>query len=381
MKRSTLIFTAGVFVAGVLLFAGCKKTDLLGSALNPVNTQMAKGGGGGGGGNGGGGGGGTEVTGNNLSFPVVWAENTTINLRVEPVTGPKTDGEWWYVWGIDPIDPQADIFSCNPALSDPCYPAGTPDVYKAYLQKDADNIWQAYNAPPTTTSVIVDQIDWGDNLESGSWSLTSKVRVEVGLYETFDDPVKEYLMRHVSGWGTDEVHGLATDLQGNIQLGPGTQATVYSTLARLTIQKLSEGATEDNLTWDGTNHMWTGDAATPLYSHAIYEGGTGPTYFGAEVNVKGKIIYGYAWDVKKTNAGAGIYRLTFSFDGAGHTDFDETTQILVAEEETEGIVIAAEPVGGVAVVDPDNNLTYIDVIITGKGSGGGGGGGKGKPTQ
>ena len=181
---------------------------------------MAKGGGGGGGGGNGGGGGTTEPAGNNLSFPVIWAENTSITLRLEPAGGPKLDGAWWYVWGEQPIDPSSPIYSCDPTLStEPCYPAGETGVFKAYLQKDANNIWQAYNAPPTST-VVVDDIDWGDNLESSTWSLTSKMRVEVGLYETFTAPVKEYMMRHVSGWGTDEVHGLATDLQGNIQYGP-----------------------------------------------------------------------------------------------------------------------------------------------------------------
>lgn len=366
MKSRSLVFGAGLLLGGIILFSNCKKNDLRNASNSDFQlTKADKGPGGGGGG--------TEATGNNLSFPVVWAENTTITLRVEPPEGPKLAGEWWYVWGTDPADPQGTIFSCDPTLSDPCYPPGTPDVYKAYLQKDANNIWQAYNAPPTTTPVIVDNIDWGDNLETGSWSLTSKVRVEVGLYETFLAPVKEYLMRHVSGWGTDEVHGLATDLSGNVQMGPGTQGTVYSPLARLTIQKLSGGS---DLTWDAVNHKWIGDAGSPLYSHAIYEGGTGPSFFGAEVNVKGKIIYGYAWDVQKTNGGAGMYRLTFSFDGTGNTDFDETTKILLPAEV---VVVEAEPAGGVAVVDPVNNLTYIDVNITGRGSGQGGG--HGKPTK
>lgn len=315
-----------------------------------------------------------ETAGNNLSFPVIWAENVAISTRVEPAEGPKLLGEWWYVWGTDPVDPNGTIYSCEPLVSDPCYPDGTTNVYRAYLQKDANNIWQAYNAaPPVGTTVIVDDIDWGDNLESGDWSLTSKIRVEVGLYENFIEPVKQYAMRHVSGWGTDEVHGLQTDLEGNIVYGPGLQATVYSPLARLTIQKLAENASTENLTWDATNHLWTGDVTSLVYNHAIYEGGTGPTFFGAEVNVKGKIIYGYAWDVRKMNAGAGTYRLTFSFDGTGNTDFDDTTKILVPEDEE--VVVEAEPVGGEAQLDPELNITYIDINITGKATGGKGGGG------
>ena len=48
-----------------------------------------------------------------------------------------------------------------------------------------------------------------------------------------------------------------------------------------------------------------------------------------------------------------------------------TEEVYTAEEPSDG----GEPHGGVASVDPANNLTYIDVLITsGSGSGGGGSG-------
>lgn len=337
------------------------------------------------GGGGGGGGGGKPVdegAGSNLSFPVIWSEGVEKTLRTPPtgtVDGVKLTGAWWYVWGEDPIDQQAPINSCDPKVIDPCYPEGTTDLYKAYLQKDANNFWEAYNGN-ATEPLNVDFIDWGDNLESIDWGITSRVRTEVVLYENLPQPVLQYAMRHVSGWGADEMHGLQTDPQGNIVYGPGTQATVFSQHARLTIQKLT--AVAPTLTWDAANHMWVGDARAPIFNMAVWQAGDGPGYYNAEVNIKGKIIYGYTWDVKKMNdGGAGVYRLTFSLDNTGqgpnstlNTFFDSNTSILVPVEEE---VVAAEVDGGggTAYVDPVNNLTYIDVTIkSGKG-------GSGKPIK
>ncbi|HEY8659628.1 MAG TPA: hypothetical protein VIL78_11360 [Hanamia sp.] len=88
---------------------------------------------------------------------------------------------------------------------------------------------------------------------------------------------------------------------------------------------------------------------------------------------KGKAIFGYTWDVNKLNDGTGVYRITFSFDGieAGstlNTFFTSSTGIVLAAEE---IVPEAEGAGGTAIIDVADNLTYIDVTITGRGKGGG----------
>jgi hypothetical protein len=374
MKNSKLLLRLALVIASVFIFTQCEDAFMNESAL--------KGPGSGGGGNGGGGGGEPiESVGANLSFPVIWSEGVSKTLRTPPagtVNGVKLAGAWWYVWGEDPIDPQAPIFSCNPLIAGTvCYgdvPIET--VYKAYLQKDANNYWEAYNAP-AGGPMSVDLIDWGDNLESIDWSIVSKVRTEVVLYENLTTPVLQYAMRHVSGWGTDEMHGLQTTMNNEIVYGPGTQATVYSPHARFTIQKLTT-TTSPDLTWDPTIHAWTGDIAAPIFNKAVWEAGDGPGYYNAEVNIKGKVIYGYTWDVKKLNSGAGTYRLTFSFDSNGsglgstlNTFFDNNTAILVPEEEGEisiNAVSVIEP--RVAKIDVDNNLTYIDVIIkTGQGGG------------
>jgi len=251
----------------------------------------------------------------------------------------------------------------------------------------------------------VHYIDWGDNLESVDWYTRSQVRTEVVLFQDLGAPMTEYEMRHTSGWGIDEVHGLAAAQDDTPILGPGTRATVYSSCARLTIQKLlveREDAEVADLVWvpevgwqepEGYEDDLINDV--PLFNLPVYEGGDGPGYYSAETNVKGRIIYGYTWNVRSLNEGAGDYRITFSFDqNCGpvslNTFFDGNTEIMVPLEE-EVVAAAAEegeePGGGATgVLVPvefdgetgeliGGNLTYIDVRILERGGGGGGGGG------
>lgn len=335
--------------------------------------------------------------GNNLSFPVIWADGVEKTLREPPVEGEAfLNGEWWYVWGEDPIDPDYPIYSCQPNSIVPtlCADASAPgddvsDMYRAYIQKVPSNVWQAANFP-ATEPVYVDLIDWGDNLESVDWPIRSMVRTEIVLYENLETPVLEYAMRHVDGWGEDEVHGLQTTLDTAIVYGPGTVATVYSHNARLTIQKLNvdrDSIPEGGLTWV-PNEGWESTDPNaelvnpPLLNMAVYEAADGPGYYSAEINVKGKVIYGYTWRVRDLNEGVGTYRITFSLDSEGgtvalNTFFDELTQILVPiEEEVTAEAEDSEGTsGGTGVLDYANNLTYMDIRIKeGHGSGGGGGG-------
>lgn len=363
-----------------------------------------------------------ETAGNNLSFPVLWADGVAKPLR-GTMGEYSFNGEWWYVWGEDPIDPNYPVYSCQPSPSDPnlCLDGvapgdGNSEVYKAYIQKDLDNTWQAFNAIPSDV-VNVDQIDWGDDLESVNWTLRSMVRAEVVLYEalaahTYDVPQIDYPqfpMRHVSGWGSNEVHGVPTLMASQnpepaFDLVPGDIGTVYSDCARFTIQKLNienlddlEGKLEwePEVGWYGTtgNEGIINDA---LFNKTVYETGDGPGYYNAEINVKGKVIYGNTWKVRNLNDGAGYYRLTFSFDNRPNlnTFFDNETEIILPlEEEVEKSDMAKKLTseeddgdgndsdrGGEAVIDVANNLTYMDILIIAKNTGGGKGGGNGGST-
>lgn len=358
-----------------------------------------------------------ETAGNNLSFPVLWADD--YDKPLPGIMGEYSlNGVWWYVWGPEPIDPNSPIYSCQPNPANPavCLDGTAPGdgvstVYKAYVQKDVNNSWQAFNATPTNGPVNVDLIDWGDDLESVNWTVNSMVRCEVVLFEVLDDETynKEYPMypqfpmRHVYGWGASEVHGVPTsktlgDKEPIFDMVSGDTATVYSHNARFTIQKLNVSdlaSVEGKLEWVANEGWKEIDPATnlindPIFNMPVYEGGDGPGYYAAEINVKGRVIYGYTWAVRKLNEGDGYYRLTFSLDETGgivplNTYFDEGTQIIIAEEEEEEITTEAEEGerGGTGVIDVANNLTYMDILITakttggGKGSGGSGGSGGG----
>lgn len=373
---------------------------------------------------------GGETAGNNLSFPVLWAEGVS---KILPGTGPGVvdmlAGEWWYWWGMTGTDPNIVPLSCPPDIDDlsKC-DDGVPGSatgeapgegwVKAYLQKDPGNIWQAGNRAWGMSPLVVDWIDWGDNLESVDWYTKSQVRTEIVLYQDLDQlaPMTEYEMCHVSGWGINEVHGLAVAQSGDVLSLDGAQATVYSPCARLTIQKLlvprddPDDPGEPNpvladLLWDETNHVWIGPGLVndAIFNLPVYAGGDGPGYYSAEINVKGKIIYGYTWNVRKLNdftvnhgEADGDYRVTFSFDQTCGTDasgslvtlntyFKEGapgTRIWLPVEE-EVVVLAEEEAdsgGAVGVIDYADNLTYMDVRIlerTGGGTGGGNAGGGG----
>lgn len=367
--------------------------------------------------------------GNCLSYPVIWAEGVSKTLPGTPGMTPVTNGVWWYQWGTNGVDPNVTPASCPPdpdenntELNPDNLPycndlknfslsslAGYPPadnalpLAKAYLQKDPKNIWQAGSANWSGTPVNINWIDWGDNLESMDWYTRSQVRTEVALIQDLATPMLEYQMRHTDGWGIDEVHGLATDLSNNPLLGKGTQATVYSHCARLTIQKLLVNRNDprlDLLVWvpgEGWTEPegYTENLINPhIFNGSVHEGGDGPGYYSAEINVKGKIIYGYTWSVNQLNdntpvegttapSAAGDYRITFSFDESGgsaklNSHFvDGITSIVVPSEE----VIDAEIIlneasgstgGGVAKIDYADNLTFIDVRILERGGGKGG---------
>jgi hypothetical protein len=358
---------------------------------------------------------GGESYGNNLSYPVIWAEGVTKVLRGTSGMTPIIDGAFWYWWGIDPVtetplsaaaDPDNIFFldDGQPLTWGPAPPAG---AIRAYLQKDEFNTWQATTVP-ATGRVLVDLIDWGDNLESVDWNINSQVRTEVVLIEDLSSPdpialpgwepatpITEYGMRHVSGWGINEVHGLAVPYVDGVldpeEVTDNPGATVYSHCARLVIQRLMVDRGHDDLQyliWDGENG-WIEPPGyepnlinPPIYDGRVWEGGDGPGYYSAEINVKGKIIYGYTWNVRKNNEGVGDYRITFSLESGTpntlNTFFvDGVTQILQVVEEG-GETDESDEGGARPVIDFGHNLTYLDMRIAGKTSGGGGGGKKNK---
>ncbi|TFH40825.1 MAG: hypothetical protein E4G94_08940, partial [ANME-2 cluster archaeon] len=154
----------------------------------------------------------TVEAGNQLSYPVIWAEGVPKALPGTPDI-PTLKGDWLYQWGSNGEDPDITPASCppdpdegnrvlNPSGDPYCddlmadtltTPAGVPTathplpLAKAYIQKDQGNEWQAGTYPNNGSNpaevIQVDLVDWGDNLESVDWTTRSKVRTELVLFE------------------------------------------------------------------------------------------------------------------------------------------------------------------------------------------------------
>jgi hypothetical protein len=274
-----------------------------------------------------------DTAGNNLSFPVIWSDGYDLALR-------GTYGD--ELFGGASVEMDGQLW---------------------YEQQDALNQWQAESRVGLGSPQDVDWIDWGDNLEAKPWPDKSKVRVETVLYKDLATPMTGYTMGYIRGLGIDEMWGT------NGVTYDAAQANVYSHNARLTIQKLPDEAAD--LDWSADLGQWVrtdgGALLPPCYNSGVWEGDEGPFGgYSAEINIKGKVIYGMLWDLKKVGDGPGVYRLTFSLDSlhgtvGNNTLFDAETAIVLPVEEGEK---SGEPGGGVAVVRHDLDLTYVDVEIT-----------------
>lgn len=131
------------------------------------------------------------------------------------------------------------------------------------------------------------------------------IRVENVVTAPYVDPMTGFEMTWLYGEGPGEMQG--TTGQTVSDLVP----TVYSVVPRLTVQKLSGADPAAD----------PGEPVHTAFDGAIWEGvgQDGPGYYSAEVNVSGKVIYGYNLMIRNVSVPADIHkhgwwRLTFSFD-------------------------------------------------------------------
>jgi hypothetical protein len=233
-----------------------------------------------------------------------------------------------------------------------------------YAQKTAGNAWQAGFALNTVgTDVPVTCVDWGDNIESNNPKLRRPFRLEVVLFKDMGaTTLKRYTMEEL------EYPSSANELQGtNTNSFDFQWATVVSSLPDLVVQYLGTTAPTTAPTWDANISQWKGYPVVPVT-------------FAVELNVGGKYIFGASEGGWKPDA-LGWYRITFYApqtsdvrldQGAVVGNFLETGVIPTC---TEAVSTEAEGGAGKPVIDPLNNLSYVDVQVVG---GGGGGGGKKK---
>jgi len=229
--------------------------------------------------------------GNCLSTPVVWAEGHGLTGEdCNHLTGLRG------TFGVESF-----ILPYDATLID-----GFP-VY----QNPSVNEWQAGSVDGTTLGEIGVEVDWADNMTRQTWTTNSKVRVEVVLFDVLAQPLKGYHMYSLGGSQLDEV------FVTNSTTYDATVATVYSNVARLKIEKLdAQGGTPVLVVYD-----------SPVYEKYFIDGPVDA--YSAEVNMGGKCIYGYNWNVKDVplTVKSGWYRLTFSLDPmATYVDADGVVQ-------------------------------------------------------
>jgi hypothetical protein len=312
-----------------------------------------------------------EVVSNNLSFPAVFSG--------DPLVLRGTDGEHQLVgvlgdgWSFGCATPEAvDNFSypntscvddkgaaltAEACLAGPCL--GLP-LERIYWQKSA-SVWQA-EASRQAGRVQAHWIDWGDNLESQTWGITSVVRVEVTPYASLPAPRLGFEMWHVFGQGPTELWGARAsvgDPPAPVTYAGG-YATVHSSGGRLVLTKLEPGVGDvrtppapEAFTWNGAG--WDGAAESTLVTP------------GAELNIGGKVIYGFNWNLKRwvmtstTVTKAGWWRLTF-FDASANLDVLQACCV-----DVEGEICAPGPECTMSVAPPPPGAvapTSLDEAVT-----------------
>jgi len=229
-------------------------------------------------------GGGEETTlGNNLSVPVRFAEGygitgSAIDQASVATTGLRTPAGATYATLADYA-----ISSTAPVVT---LSNGSP----GYCQQ-TDHSWMAQWDVGATNAVV----DWGDNLNSQTFTANSIIRVETTLLAPTS--LAGYNM-YLFGSGTRKDEMQCTDLTEN----PFIQ-TVYSVAPRLRIWKVSG------------NGVSPGATDLPLINLAVVDkyGQDGPGYYGAEINVAGKLIYGYNWFLRQLDipTKTGWYLISF----------------------------------------------------------------------
>lgn len=303
-----------------------------------------------------------EETGNNLSFPVIWSDGEEAMLSIRGTFGaPEFNGSFFTLEGIEG---------------------------EIYEQQHPANEWQAQSDTNTTDETIaVSTVDWGDNLEARSWPVGAQIRVETVLYKEGVSMLAFNMFN-----GTPDVKG-PTEVWGtNTTTYTSNEATIYSGSARLVIQKLTQDRevyqnTPSLLEWNGTQWVdgenGNGEVSDPLFNGGVWNSTEGPGGYSAEINVQGKVLYGFNWITRdKSLYESGDYRITYVLDhlnsGFENTVFDGSTTIKAREEGE--IEIAEEPEleGGITYIDPANDITYIDVRLSSEKGNKGGGKGIGK---
>lgn len=260
------------------------------------------------------GGGETSTYGNNLSFPLVFADGYGI-------TGAKITGTWQGVGpfatvptfdvntGLRPLS--TEVLTAFPLLDSKSsvslggvtyYPQGSPSTWQAE--------WRS-NAAGDVVPVI---IDWGDALASKSYTGSSTVRIETALKQDntvpgVTDTMTAYKMALLSGQQTTELQGTdGTTYASAVR-------NVFAINGRLKIEKIATGGGADTVIYDKAVYEGFGATTEEGSGSGGTQGGSGA--YAAEINAAGVVVYGYNFRLSSVTGvpqKTGQYRLTFSLD-------------------------------------------------------------------
>jgi uncharacterized protein YjdB len=279
-----------------------------------------------------------STLGNNLSLPVVFAEGigvTGLAVATDPGVRPTADE------GIT-----VDLL--------PFWYDGNAADYGNYFTQQGANVWQAEWADEGAGGMQQAQVAWGDNLTAVSFNSHQNIRIEIVLYDASGRTLKGFNMTALYGTGE-------TEMQGTDGTTGDFTPTVYAVTPRLLIQKLNDV---------------TRVPVEDVFNGAIHEGfgGDGPGAFSAEVNVGGRLGYGYnllLQNVTLTDPTVhkyGWWRITFSLDAqaniGGQGPLNRNVTMASMAPNSGGLFSPQ--------FDGANQATWIDIEIK-QASGGGGG--------
>ena len=309
---------------------------------------------------GGGEGGGEDDTGygNNLSFPVVFADNVGITgLRITGVwpgvVTPSTPVPAFdFNTGLRPLStevlPEFPYFEDNTSVlmgGVTYYPQATASTWQAE--------WRA-NPGGDNLSVIV---DWGDALASKTYTTNSVVRIETVLFQDapiVSDTMAAFNMTLLAGSGATELQGTDTTTYAS------AKRNVFVVNARLIIQKLAlDNATVECEVYN--NSVWESLAASEEGEEG---GGGGSGAYAGEMNVGGSLVYGYNFMINTLNMAQACSNGSLSKTGTWKILFQLDETATIGSEEIPNHVRIIDKSDATAVIDDvDGKWSYILISV------------------
>lgn len=284
--------------------------------------SLTTGHGGGKGGGGAGAGGHTTGYGNNLSVPLIFADDRGL-------AGVRLSGGW-AGGGPSAGMPAFDFGTGLRPLSTgvmSTFPYYEPNTAVSiggvvYYPQATASTWQAEWRRNAAGAEIPVLIDWGDSLSSRHFTASSMVRIEATLLQDETvltnpaDTMLAYRMMRIAGWRNTEVQG--TDGTSFASAA----RTVFALNARLRIEKLADAeGMPDTVVLDQAVYesLAEGEDCGDETEGSGADTGGPRLKFAAELNGAGKLLYGSNLALQRVALPAGVstagrWRLTFLLD-------------------------------------------------------------------